>query len=111
MSTRFKMKLRIGDEVKVLSGSDKGKTGKIVAVHLDTGKVTVEGINMVKKHLKPNREYPKGALLDKTVPLWASKVAILHPTDKTRTSRIGYGRNKDGAKIRTYRAANNQEIK
>jgi large subunit ribosomal protein L24 len=105
------MKLRIGDEVMVLSGGDKGKTGKIIAVHLDSGKVTVEGINMVKKHLKPNREYPKGALLDKTMPLWASKVAILHPTDKTRTSRIGYSVNKDGTKVRTYRNADNKEIK
>jgi large subunit ribosomal protein L24 len=110
MAVRMKMKLRVGDVVMVRSGAQKGKTGTITAVHPELGKVTVEGVNVVKKHLKPNREYPKGALLDKTMPIWASKIAILHPTDKTKTSRISYQTTKDGAKIRVYRATG-KEIK
>ena len=57
MNTNFKLKK--GDEVIVLSGKDKGKTGKITKVKFDLGKVIVAGINKVKKHQKPNNDQPK----------------------------------------------------
>lgn len=106
-----KIRLQVGDDVMVRTGAQKGKTGRIVAVHPELNKVTVEGIQVVKKHIKPNREHPKGAIIDKTMPIWVSKVGIVHPTDATRTSRIGYKVSKDGTKSRVYRAAENKEIK
>ena len=56
----YKIRLQKGDTVVVLVGKDKGKTGKVTAVHPALNKVTVEGVNIVKKHVKPNRTYPQG---------------------------------------------------
>lgn len=106
----YKIKLKVGDEVIVRSGTQKGKTGKVIALHPALNKVTVEGINVFKKHLKPNKQYPKGAIIEKTLPVWVHKVGIVHPTDKKRTSRIGYSVTKNGEKTRVYRA-NHKEIK
>lgn len=107
----YSIKLRVGDTVVVRTGKDKGKSGKITAVHPKLNKVTVDGINVVKKHVKPNREYPKGAMVEKTLPIWVSKVGIVHPTDKKKASRIGFEVKKDGKKVRVYRQASNKEIK
>lgn len=105
----FKIKLKKGDTVQVLSGKYKGKTGKITATHPSENKVTVEGINIVKKHVKPNREYPQGAIVELTKPIWVSKVAIIDPTSK-KPSRIGYKVDKDGNKVRVLKKSG-KEIK
>ena len=109
--TIHKIKLHVGDNVVVRIGKDKGKTGKVTAVYPKLNKVTVEGVNVFKKHVKPNKQYPKGAMIEKTLPIWVSKVGIVHPTDKKKTSRIGYELKKDGSKIRVYRQSGNKEIK
>lgn len=106
----YKIKLRVGDTVMVRSGSQKGRTGKVSAVHPRLNKVTVDGINVVKRHTKPNKQYPKGAIIEKIKPIAVGKVGIIHPTDKKRTSRIGYVLKKDGKKARVYRQAANKEI-
>ncbi|HSX05167.1 MAG TPA: 50S ribosomal protein L24, partial [Candidatus Saccharimonadales bacterium] len=72
----FKIKLKKGDTVQVLSGKYKGKTGKVLATHPADNKVTVEGINIVKKAVKPNKTYPQGGIIDITKPIWVSKVAV-----------------------------------
>ncbi len=95
----FKIRLKKGDNVIVLSGKHKGKTGKVVATHPSLNKVTVEGINIVKKHVKPNREHPQGAIVELTKPLWTSKVSAIDPVSK-KPSRVGYKFDKDGQKIR-----------
>ena len=59
---RFKIRLKKGDLVMVRSGKDKGKTGKVLATHPQENKVTVEGINVVKRHVKPNRTHPQGGI-------------------------------------------------
>lgn len=105
----FKIKLKKGDTVVVRSGKYKGKTGKITAVHPTLNKVTVEGINIVKKHLKPNREYPQGGIVELTKPIWVSKVAVQEPTSK-KPSRISMVVASDGAKKRVY-ARTQKEIK
>lgn len=105
----FKIKLKKGDTVQVLSGKYKGKTGKVTATHPSENKVTVEGINIVKKHVKPNREYPQGAIVELTKPMWVSKVAIVDPTSK-KPSRIGYKVDKDGNKVRVLKKSG-KEIK
>lgn len=105
----FKIRLKKGDTVIVLAGKYKGRTGKITAVHPTLNKVTVEGINIAKKHVKPNQQYPQGTILELTKPIWVSKVAIVEPTTK-KASRIGYTINDDGSKTRNYKTTG-KEIK
>lgn len=104
----FKIRLKKGDTVVVRSGKYKGQTGKITAVHPTENKVTVEGINIAKKHVKPNRANPQGGIIEITKPIWVSKVGIVDPTTKKPT-RIGYDVTKEG-KTRTYKS-NGKEIK
>lgn len=109
MSGLYKIKLKKGESVIVLSGKYKGKTGKITAVHPAENKVTVEGINIAKKHVKPNKEYPQGGIIEITRPIWVSKVALVEPTSK-KPSRIGFQFDKDGNKKRVYKKTG-KEIK
>jgi large subunit ribosomal protein L24 len=109
MATPYKIRLKKGETVVVLSGKDKGKTGVITAVHPTDNKVTVEGINIAKKHVKPNKEYPQGGIIDITRPIWVSKVAIVEPSSK-KPSRIGFQIDKDGNKKRVYKRTG-KEIK
>src|ERR1700689_3971051 len=105
----YKIRLKKGDNVVVLAGKYKGKTGKVTAVHPRENKVTVDGINIVKKHQKPNREYPQGGIVEITKPIWVSKVSIVEPTSK-RATRIGYKLNDDGSKTRVFKSTG-KEIK
>jgi large subunit ribosomal protein L24 len=105
----YKIRLKKGDTVVVRTGKYKGKTGKITAVHPAENKVTVEGINIVKKHVKPNNAYPQGGIIDLTKPILVSKVGIMDPTSK-KPSRIGFTVDKDGKKTRVYKS-NGKEIK
>ena len=105
----YKIRLQKGDTVVVRAGKYKGQTGKIVATHPVDNKVTVEGINIVKKHVKPNRTHPQGDIIELTKPIWVSKVAVVDPTSKKAT-RIGYNVDKDGNKTRVYKKSG-KEIK
>lgn len=105
----FKIRLKKNDTVVVLAGKYKGKTGKVVATHPSENKVTVEGVNIVKKHRKPNRVNPQGAIVEITKPMWVSKVAIVDPASK-KPSRIGYKLEKDGTKTRVFKTSG-KEIK
>lgn len=95
----YKIKLKKDDTVVVRTGKYRGKTGKVIAVHPTTNKVTVEGINVVKKHVKPNREHPQGAIVEKTVPMWVSKVSAIDSTTK-KPSKIGFKVDNAGKKVR-----------
>ena len=68
--------IKKGDTVTVLSGNDKGKSGKVTAVFPKTNQVVVEGVGMRKKHAKPRREGQKGQIIDKQLPIHASNVAL-----------------------------------
>lgn len=105
------MKLRVGDTVLVRSGKDRGRSGKISKVLPDIAKVVVDGVNVAKKAQKPTQKQPKGGIKTVAMPLWASKVGIIHPSDLKKSSRIGYTIDKNGKKTRTYRQAGNKEIK
>ena len=109
MNKLFNIRIKKGDTVQVLAGKYKGKTGKVIATHPSENKVTVEGINIVKKHVKPNQANPQGGILDITKPIWVSKVAVVDPTTKKPT-RIGFKLNEDGTKTRVYKASG-KEIK
>ena len=68
------MKIKVGDSVLVLAGKDKGKTGKVVKTMAKKDKVVVEGINIVKKHVKPNRTNENGGIFDIEAPIHVSNV-------------------------------------
>jgi len=109
MNTLFKIKLKIGDTVVVRSGKYKGKTGKVTATHPAENKVTVEGVNIVKKHVKPNRAHPQGDIVELTKPIWVSKVGIVEPTSK-KPSKIGTKVDAKGVKTRVFKRSG-KEIK
>lgn len=98
----YKIRLKKGDTVIVRAGKYKGKTGKVTATHPTLNKVTVEGINIVKKHVKPNRTHPQGAIVELTKPMWVSKVSIVEPTSK-KASKISFSTDKAGKKVRVYK--------
>lgn len=104
-----KIRLKKDDKVIVLSGKHKGKTGKVIATHPSQNKVTVEGINIVKKALKPNQSHPQGAIIEVTKPIWVGKVAIFEPASK-KPSRIGYSTDSSGKKIRIFKRSG-KEVK
>lgn len=95
-------KIRRQDEVIVLAGKDKGKTGKVAQV-LSTGKVIVEGINLVKKHTKPNPQLGvAGGITEKEAPIQASNVAIVNPATG-KADRVGF-RFEEGKKVRFFKS-------
>ncbi len=70
------MKIKVGDNVKILAGKDKGKEGKVIKTLKDSNKVVVEGINMVKKHVKPRGMNEVGSIVDVEAPIHASNVKL-----------------------------------
>jgi large subunit ribosomal protein L24 len=93
------MRIKKNDEVVVIAGKDKGKTGKVKKVLAASNKVIVERVNMVKKHRKPTQANPAGGIDDVEMPLDASNVMLLDgKTNKPTRVKISTG--KDGAKVR-----------
>ncbi len=91
-------KIKKGDEVVVLSGKDKGKTGNVTQVMPKDGKVLVSGVNMMTRHRKPTQQNPEGGIDRIEAPMHISKVAIADPKDgKATRVRI---EEKDGKKVR-----------
>ena len=105
----YKIRLKKGDTVIVRSGKYKDKTGKVMATYPRQNKVTVEGINIVKKHQKPTKTHPQGGIIELTKPIWVSKVAIYDAVSK-KPSRVAYKFDKDGQKVRIY-ASSKKEIR
>ena len=98
------MNLKTGDKIVVISGKDKGKEGLIKKVLRAENKVVVEGVNIVKKHVKPNGQ-TAGTIEEKEAPIHASNVMIVDPKTKKRT-RIGHTVDKKGKKIRISKKSN-----
>ena len=98
------MNFKTGDKVVVISGKDKGKEGKITHVLRAENKVVVEGVNIVKKHVKGNGQQA-GSINEVEAPIHASNVMIIDPKTKKPT-RIGHSINKDGKKIRVAKKSN-----
>lgn len=93
------MKIKKGDTVKVLLGKDKGRTGKVQKILLKEEKLTIEGINIYKKHVKPQKEGQKGGIVEIARPMPISKIALVCPAC-SKTTRVGYQVDKDGKKMR-----------
>ena len=102
-------KIRKGDDIIVLTGRDKGKRGKI-ALRKDDSYVLVEGINVVKKHTKPNPlKGAVGGIVDKTMPIHQSNVAIFNAVSG-KADRVGIKQLADGKRVRVYKSSG-EEIK
>lgn len=97
------LKIRKNDEVVVIAGKDKGKRGKVLKVQAD-GRLTISGINMIKKHQKPNPQLNvQGGIIEKEAPIQASNVAIFN-AGTSKADRVGFKVLEDGKKIRVFKS-------
>jgi len=87
-SKMTKLKIKSGDTVKVIAGDHKGSEGKVLEVLKDKNKAIVEGVNLVKKHTKPNAQNPQGGIVEKEAAIHISNLSLL--TKKGETTRVGY---------------------
>jgi large subunit ribosomal protein L24 len=103
-------RIKKGDLVKVISGSNKGKTAKVVSTSVADNTVVLEGINVIKRHVKPSQINPRGGTkeLHKGIPI--SNVALVVDEAKGTTTRVGYKLDKDGKKVRVAKSTK-KEIK
>ena len=98
-----KFKIRKGDNVIVTAGKDSGKTGEVLLVYPNISRILVRGVNVVKRHTKPNAQNPQGGIIEKEAPIAISNLSLL--TAEGQTTRIGY-RMEDGKKVRVSRKTN-----
>ena len=90
------MKIKKGDTVQIITGKDRGKSGRIIKVLIDKKRVIVEGLNLINKHQRPTQENPQGGIVQKEASIHHSNVMLI---DKNKPTRIGYKVEK-GKKIR-----------
>jgi large subunit ribosomal protein L24 len=81
------MKVKVGDTVKIIAGKDKGKEGKVLKTFKGENKVVVEGLNIVKKHSKPNNTNDKGGIFDIEAPIHASNVKVVSGEKKAKKAK------------------------
>ncbi len=93
------MRIKTNDTVVVLSGKDKGVQGKVMSVDLEAGKVTVEGVNEVKRHVRRSQRNMQGGRLSKNMPVPAGKVMFVCPACN-KPARVGYKFDENGKKVR-----------
>ncbi|RMF62657.1 MAG: 50S ribosomal protein L24 [Cyanobacteria bacterium J069] len=96
---RYKMHVKKGDTVQVISGSDKGKVGEILRVYPETSKVVVQGVNVRTKHVKPQQEGESGQIQTFEAPIHSSNV-LPYSTKQKVASRVAYTFNAEGRKVR-----------
>lgn len=104
-------RIRKDDTVKIITGSKKGTTGKVVKVNAKDRTVLVEGVGVMHRHIKPSQFNPRGGSKDIHTPIDISKVALVVDDKTGKTSRVGLVKNADGVKARVARALKNKEIK
>ena len=94
------MKIRKGDSVKILTGNDKGKVGRIIKVYPDKDRVVVEGINLVKKHMRPTQENQQGGIIEKEASIHISNVIFMNSSNP---AKLGFKILENGKKVRVVR--------
>lgn len=104
-------RIQKNDMVKIISGNNKGVTGKVLAVLPKKNAVLVENLGVKHRKVKPSQLHPTGGHKDIHVPTPLDKVALVIDEKTGKTSRVGYNKNADGAKVRLARQAKNKEIK
>ncbi len=95
-------KLRKGDQVKVISGNERGKEGEILLVLTDKDRVLVRGVNFLKRHQRPSARQREGGIIEREGPIHISNVMVICP-ECDRPARVGFQRNEDGEKMRLCR--------
>ncbi|NER16193.1 50S ribosomal protein L24 [Spongiivirga citrea] len=101
-----KLKIKSGDNVKVIAGDHKGSEGKVLSVDRVKNKAIVEGINVVKKHTKPSAQNPQGGIVEKEAPIQISNLSLL--TADGQTTRVGF--KMEGDKKVRYSKKSNEVI-
>lgn len=104
-------RIRKDDQVKIVAGSNKGTTGKVLAVNTKAGTVLIEGVGVGHRHVKPSQINPRGGKKDIHVPIDISKVALVVDEKTGKTSRVGLVKKADGSKVRVAKSLKNKEIK
>ena len=105
-----KLHIKKGDTVYVLSGEDKGKTGKVLRVFVKEQRAIVEGLNMVSKSQKPSAKFPQGGIIKMEAPIHISNLNVVDPKEKKKPTRIGRKLNAEGKRVR-YAKKSGEEIK
>ena len=98
-----KLKIKTGDTVRVITGEHKGSEGKVLSVFSDKNKAIVEGVNMIKKHMKPNAQNPQGGIVEKEAAIQISNLSLFN--SKGESTRVGY-KIEDGKKVRFTKKSN-----
>lgn len=98
-----KIKIKTGDNVKVITGNSKGSEGKVLKIVSEKNRLIVEGVNMVKKHMKPNAQNPQGGIIEKEAFIHVSNVSLLTPSGET--TKVGY-RIDENKKVRFSKKSN-----
>lgn len=94
------MKIKKGDTVEVISGKDAGQRGRVLRIDRDRERVVVEGVNMIKRHTRPNpQRRVQGGIVEREAPIHASNVMVVSP-DSGRPTRVGVKVLDDGRKVR-----------
>ncbi|MBI5212947.1 MAG: 50S ribosomal protein L24 [Nitrospirae bacterium] len=94
------LRIKKGDTAVVLSGRNKGKSGRVLSVLPSKGKVIIQGLNVVKKHMKPSKKYTQGGIIEKEAPIHVSNVMLVCPKC-SKPTRIAAAVIDDGKKLRT----------
>jgi len=104
-----KFHIKKGDFVKVISGESRGKEGKILEIIVNKNRAIVEGVNMIKKHTKPNTAYPEGGIIEQEASVHISNLMLIDPSSKKPT-KIGRRMN-DKDKLVRYSKKSGEDIK
>ena len=99
----IKLKIKSGDTVRVIAGDHKGSEGKVLKIVSDKNRLLVEGVNMVKKHMKPSAQSPQGGIVEKEASIQLSNLSLI--TSNGETTRIGY-RMEGDKKVRFSKKSN-----
>lgn len=99
------MRVKKGDTVRVMSGNDKGKEGKVLKVFPATSRVIVEKINLIKRHSRATQTNPQGGIVEKEAPIHISNVALMCDAC-TKPTRVGFKEAADGKKVRFCKKCN-----
>ena len=109
MTIMNKLRIKKGDNVIVIAGNDKGKTGKVLSVIPAENRAIVEGVNLVSKHTKPNTKAPQGGIIKQEAPIHISNLSLVDPKTGEPT-RVAIKKNDDGKKVRVAKKSG-EEIK
>jgi len=103
----MKIRIKKDDKVKVLTGKDKGKIGKVLKVAKKTNRIVVENVNIVKVHQRPSQENPQGGIVEKPMPMDVSNLMLMC-NSCVKPTRIGIKQLEDGKRVRVCKKCNQQ---